>query len=99
MFFSNSSFIVSVTIEKCEDAQGSGEAHPGVLVDQRMEKLNDNQRQFMGGLSVVNSEANTSPSTPARGEPTGSEVHQSDSKDSPQFGCRVVEEPYTSEDD
>jgi len=59
----------------------------------------DNQCQVRGGLSVVNLDANAGPSEPAGGKLTGSEVHQSDSEDSLRFGCRVVEEPYTSEDD
>lgn len=95
----NSTFIVSVTIEKCEDARGSGVAHPGVLADQRMVNQIENQRQVMGGTSMVNPVVPAGPSAPARGEPTGSAAHHSDSEDSLQFGCRVIEEPYTSEDE
>ena len=48
---------------------------------------------------MVNQAVPVGPSAPARGEPTGSAVHHSDSKDSLQFGCRDVEEPYTTDDD
>lgn len=74
-------------------------AHPGVLVDQRMVNPIDNLRQVMGGPSMVNLAIPADPSALARGEPTGSAVHHSDSEDSLQFMCRVIEETYTSEDD
>lgn len=95
----NSTFIISVTIEKCEDNRGSGAAHLGALAEQRMANPVDNQRQVMGGVSLMNPVVPADPSVPAHGEPTGSAVPHSDSEDSLQFGCRVVEEPYTSEDD
>lgn len=96
----NSSFIVSMTIEKCENAKGSGATQLGVPVDQRLASPKVTQRKLTGGLSAVNSKANVGPSAPARGEPSGSVVHPSDSNDSDQFGCRIVEEqPSTSDED
>jgi len=95
----NSTFIVSVTIEKCEDNRGTGAAHPEALAEQRMANPVDNQRQVMGGASLMNLVVSAGPSAPACGEPIGSVVPHSDSEDSLQFGCRVVEEPYTSEDE
>jgi len=68
----NSSFIVSVTIEKCEVARSSTAVHPGAPADQRMANPSDIQRQVLGGLSEVNPEASAGPSEPDRGGPIGS---------------------------
>lgn len=95
----NSTFTVSVTIEKCEDLKGKGVTHPEIPTNQRMATPIDSQHPVMGSSSIVNQAALVGPSAPAREEPTGSAVHHSDSEDSLQFGCRVVEEPYTTDDD
>jgi len=43
----NSTFIVSVTIEKCEDLRGQGVAHPEIPADQRMVTPIDSKRSVM----------------------------------------------------
>jgi len=48
----------------------------------------------------MNTIFNAGPSAPARGDPSTSTAHPSDSKDSDQFGCRITEEqPSTSDED
>ena len=95
----NSTFIVSVTIEKCEDLRGHAVAHPEIPAEQRMAPPIDSQRPVMGSSSMANQVVPAGPSEQARGEPTGSVVLHSDLEDSLQYGCRVVEEPYATDDD
>lgn len=94
----NSSFIVSVTIERCEHNLGPGAVQQRAMEEQRLVSQISTPRQGTGSMPATHSEANVGPST--RGEPSNSAVHSSDSMDSGQFGCRVIEEqPSTSDED
>lgn len=95
----HSTFIVSVTIEKCEDPRGQEDAPPEMPADQRRATPMDSQRPVLESSSMANQAVSTCPSEPVQREPTGSVALHSDSEDSSQFGCRVVEEPYTTDDD
>lgn len=95
----NSTFLVSVTIENCENLSGQETAHSEIPPEQGTMPPIDTQCPVMGSSSLATQAAPAGPSEPAQGVPTGSAVLHSDSDDSLQFGCRVVEEPYTTDDD
>lgn len=92
----NSSFIVSMTIEKCENAMGSGAIQHGVPAEQRLASQIATPRHVSGGMPTMHTEANVGPSEPARGESSSSAVHSSISMDSGQFGYRIVEEQLST---
>lgn len=95
----NSTFLVSVTIENCANLSGQAAAHQKIPREQGTAPPIDTQRPVTGSSSLATQAAPDGPSEPAPGVPTGSVVLRSDSKDSLQFGCKVVEEPYTTDDD
>jgi len=86
----NSSFIVSVTIERCEHNSGLGAAHQRAIEEQKVASQTATLRQGTRSMPTTHSEANVGPST--RGEPSSSAICSSDSMDSGHFGCRVIEE-------
>lgn len=94
----NSSFIVSVTIERCEHSMAPAAVHQGATEDQRGASQTTTPNQGTGSMPTTISEANVCPSK--KGEPSSSALYSSDSMDSSQFGSRVIEEqPSTSAED
>lgn len=85
--------------KKCEDPRCQGEAPLEIQVDQRRAIPIDIQRPVIGSSSMANQDVSAAPSELNQREPIGSVVLHSDSDDSLQFGCRVIEEPYTIDDD
>ena len=95
----NSTFLVSVTIENCANLSAQAAAHQAIPPEQGTAPPIDTQRPVTGSSSLATQAAPDGPSEPTPVVPTGSVVLRSDSEDSLQFGCRVVEEPYTTDDD
>lgn len=95
----NSTFIVSVTVEHCDNLRGQAAANLENPPVQGTVPPIDMQLPVMESSSLATQAAPAGPSEPAQGVPTTSVVPLLDSEDSLQFGCRVVEEPYTTDDD
>jgi len=64
--------------------------HQGATEDQRGASQIATPNQGTGSMPTTISEANVGPSK--KGEPSSSALYSSDSMDSSQFGCRVIEE-------
>lgn len=95
----HATFIVSVTIEQCEDSRDQDDAPPETSAVQRMATPTDSQQPILCSSALANQTVSAGPSEPVPREPTGVAAQHSDSEDSLQYGCRVVEEPYTTDDD
>ena len=89
----NSTFLVSVTIENCANLSDQAVAHQAIPPEQGTVPPIDTQHPVTGSSSLATQATLDGPSEPAPRVPTGSVVLHSDSEDSLQFGCRVVEEP------
>lgn len=95
----NSTFLDSVTIENCANLSGQAAAHQAIPREQGTAPPIDTQCPVTGSSSLATQAAPDGPSKLAPGVPTGSVLLLSVSEDSLQFGCRVVEESYTTDDD
>lgn len=62
---------MSVTVELCEDAVGSGEVSLGAPLELRMEDQNVSQRRDTGGSAILDMTTHAGLSAPAGGGPSG----------------------------
>lgn len=96
----NSTFIVSVTVEQCENLRDQADVNleypPPVQGTVPTIYL---QRPVMASSPLATPAALAGPSEPAQGLPTSAVVPLFGSDDSLQFGCRVEEAPYIMDDD
>lgn len=97
----NSTFIVSVSVEHCDNSRGQMEAMQGnpppaqgttPIIDMQVPTI-DLQRLIRESLSPATQAARAGPSEPA------SRIQLSDSDDPQQYRGKVEEEPYTTEDE
>ena len=81
----NSTFLVSVTIENCENLSDQAATHQATPPEQGTTPPIDIQCPVMGSSSLATQAAPAGPSEPAQGVPTGSVVLRSDSEDFLQY--------------
>lgn len=97
--FDNAIFIISVSIEKLEDNSNLGAAQAVEPVEQRIANPEERLRSVSEDSSSPILANPAGPGVSVRGDPTGSVAPHSDSEDLLRYGCLVVEEPYTTDDD
>ena len=85
-------------VSRAGRGRGQAAAHQAILPEQGTVSPIDTQHPVTGSSSLATQATLDGPSEPTPRVPTGSVVLHSDSEDSLQFGCRVVEEPYTTDD-
>jgi len=95
----NVTFIISVSIEKLEGNSNLGAAQAEAPAEQRIVNPKEHLRPVEENASSPILENPASPGVSVRGDPSGSVAPHSDSEDSLRYGCLVVEEPYTTDDD